>query len=203
MAHGAGAGPVPLTNQNVGKKEDTVCSLRPWNKIMQSLSSTWCSWKSCCQVGGARATGQRRVWRGRTTLAMRSLWNWAQPSCPSPSQLAEPWACPLLAWNLPWHRASLCKGSCSTPPARPGRDQRNASSPQPPPNFPLGMRLRESELWQFWLTSWSSCANQGILRCHSRIFFLDASTGELIWSKLYLSQDCSNRSKEDTRGKTF
>ena len=89
---------------------------------MQSLSSTWDSWKSSCGPGGARAVSQHRIWRDRTSLAMRSLENWAQPVCPSP-HLAEPWVCPFLAPNLPWHRANLCKGSCSTPPAEPGRDQ--------------------------------------------------------------------------------
>lgn len=147
-----------------------MCSLWPWRKILQSLSSTWGSWKSSCRAGGAGAMGQRRLWSDGTAFAMSLcrtelsqfaflLLNWQNPE-PAHSQ----------PQNLPWHRASLRKDSLSTLPARPGRDQpKYQLSPATSPDFPLGIRLWESWALAVWLTSWSSCADQGIVRCSDAI----------------------------------
>lgn len=184
-----------------------MCSLWPWRKILQSLSSTWGSWKSSCQAGGARAMGQRRLWSDGTTFAMSRcrtalsqfaflLLNWQNP---------EPAHC--QPQNLLWHRASLRKDSLSTPPAGPGRDQpKYQLSPATSPDFPFGIRLWESWALAVLVNVMIQLCRPGncqMLRCHSRIFLLEASTRGLIWSKLYLSQDCLNRSKEDTKREFF
>lgn len=168
---------------------------------MQPLSSTWGSWKPCCRARGARAMGQHRIWRDRTTLAIGLY----RIELSQFALLLPKWQSPEPAHSQPeiYLDTEQTYERATSLSYQQGLEEISWNISSPPPshssNFPLGLDW-EFELWQFWWVSWPSLCWPGncqMLRCRSRIFFLEAPTSRLMWSKLYLSQDDLNRSKED------